>query len=296
MRISTSLLYQRGVDAIELQQKKLSDTEIQLATGERLDSPADDPFASTRIIALDEEEKLLDQYNRNADYALARLNQEEIALTSAINALQRLRELAVQTANGIYGADDRRAISEEAFQIRDGLLQNANTADESGNYIFAGDKVGSPAFDNNFVYQGDQGERFIQIGKSRQVQTGDSGYAVWENVPNTIGGGNVMEIADSYATELSVNGVQDPNAIDDIDAALNHLITIRSRIGGRVNAIQSEQSSNDSFSLSIQENKSALADLDYAEAISRFQQQLAGLQAAQQSFVQIQGLSLFNYI
>ena len=60
MRISTSLLYQRGVDAIELQQKKLSDTEIQLATGERLDSPAEDPFASTRIIALDEEKKLLD--------------------------------------------------------------------------------------------------------------------------------------------------------------------------------------------------------------------------------------------
>ncbi len=148
MRISTSLLYQRGVNAIESQQVKLSKTEQQLATGERLGSPADDPFASTRIVALEEEQTLLDQYNRNSDYALTRLEQEETALTSAINALQRLRELAVQTANGIYGAEDRRAVSEEAYQIRDGLLQVANTTNEDGEYIFSGNRMDTPAYDN----------------------------------------------------------------------------------------------------------------------------------------------------
>lgn len=295
MRISTSLMFQRGVNAIESQQVKLSKTEQQLATGERLGSPADDPFASTRIIALEEEKTLLDQYNRNSDYAMARLNQEETALTSAINALQRLRELAVQTANGIYSAEDRRAISEEAYQIRDGLLQSANTTNEDGEYIFSGNRMNTPAYDNTFNYQGDQGQRYIQIGKSRQVETADSGYVVFENIPGAVGG-NVMQIADSYAVELDVNGAQDPNAINDIDAAINHLAVIRSRIGGRVNAIESEQGANNSFSESIQKNKSTLKDLDYADAISRFNQELAGLQAAQQSFIKIQNLSLFNYI
>lgn len=295
MRISTSLMFQRGVNAIESQQVKLSKTEQQLATGERLSSPADDPFASTRIVALEEEKTLLDQYNRNSDYALTRLQQEETALTSAINALQRLRELAVQTANGIYSAEDRRAISEEAYQIRDGLLQVANTTNEDGEYIFSGNRMDTPAYDNTFNYQGDQGQRFIQIGKSRQVETSDSGYVVFENVSGAVGG-NVMQIADSYAFELDVNGVQDPNAINDIDAAINHLAVIRSRIGGRVNAVESEKNANDSFSESIQKNKSTLKDLDYADAISRFNQELAGLQAAQQSFIKIQNLSLFNYI
>lgn len=295
MRISTSLMFQRGVDAIESQQVKLSKTEQQLATGERLGSPADDPFASTRIVALEEEKTLLDQYNRNSDYALTRMQQEETALTSAINALQRLRELAVQTANGIYSAEDRRTVSEEAYQIRDGLLQVANTTNEDGEYIFSGNRMDTPAYDNTFNYQGDQGQRFIQIGKSRQVETSDSGYVVFENVPGAVGG-NIMQIADSYAFELDVNGVQDPNALDDIDAAINHLATIRSRIGGRVNAVESEKNANDSFSESIQKNKSTLKDLDYADAISRFNQELAGLQAAQQSFIKIQNLSLFNYI
>jgi len=294
MRISTSLLYQRGVNAIESQQVKLSKTEQQLATGERLLSPADDPFASTRIVALEEEQSLLDQYNRNSDYALTRLEQEETALTSAINALQRLRELAVQTANGIYSAEDRRAISEEAYQIRDGLLQVANTSNEDGEYIFSGNRMDTPAYDSAFNYQGDQGQRFIQIGKSRQVETGDSGYVVFDNIPGAAGG-NVMQIADSYATFLA-GGTQDPNAINDIDSAINHLAVIRSRIGGRVNAIESEKGANDSFSESIQKNKSTLKDLDYADAISRFNQELAGLQAAQQSFIKIQNLSLFNYI
>lgn len=294
MRISTSLMFQRGVNAIESQQVKLSKTEQQLATGERLSSPADDPFASTRIVALEEEQTLLDQYNRNSDYALTRLQQEETALTSAINALQRLRELGVQTANGIYSAEDRQAISEEAYQIRDSLLQVANTTNEDGEYIFSGNRMDTPAYDNAFNYQGDQGQRFIQIGKSRQVETADSGYVVFENIPGAVGG-NVMQIADSYATFLAA-GTQDPNALNDIDAAINHMAVIRSRIGGRVNAIESEQGANDSFSESIQKNKSTLKDLDYADAISRFNQELAGLQAAQQSFVQIQNLSLFNYI
>jgi len=287
-------LYQRGVNAIESQQVKLSKTEQQLATGERLSSPADDPFASTRIVALEEEETLLNQYNRNSDYALTRLEQEETALTSAINALQRLRELAVQTANGVYSTQDRQAISEEASQIRDGLLQVANTTNEDGEYIFSGNRMDTPAFDNTYTYQGDQGQRSIQIGKSRQVETGDSGYVVFENIPGATGG-NVMQIADNYATFLAA-GTQDPNAINDIDAAINHLAVIRSRIGGRVNAVNSEQGANDSFSESIQKNKSMLKDLDYADAISRFNQELAGLQAAQQSFIKIQNLSLFNYI
>ncbi len=126
------------------------------------------------------------------------------------------------------------------------------------------------------------------------METSDSGYVVFENVPGAVGG-NVMQIADSYATFLD-GGTQDPNAIDDIDAAINHLAVIRSRIGGRVNAVESEKGANDSFSESIQKNKSTLKDLDYADAISRFNQELAGLQAAQQSFIKIQNLSLFNYI
>jgi flagellar hook-associated protein 3 FlgL len=50
------------------------------------------------------------------------------------------------------------------------------------------------------------------------------------------------------------------------------------------------------LSLQHQENLSKLQDLDYAKAISEFTQQQVQLEAAQKSFVQISGLSLFNYL
>ena len=63
-----------------------------------------------------------------------------------------------------------------------------------------------------------------------------------------------------------------------------------------VNAIDGQRSNNESFVLLIEQHRSELEDLDYGEAISRFNQEMLALQAAQQSFVKVQGLSLFNFI
>ena len=302
MRISTSLLYQRGVNSINDQQSTLSSTQTQLSTGERLQAPSDDPFAATRIVALDEKEKALDQYQRNANVATLRLEQEEVALTGVVNTLQRLSELAIQGANESLTAPDREALSFEAFQLVESLLQLSNTVDASGEYIFSGDKTDTVTYEEGpqgtFSYKGDHGQRLLQIGSSREVAVGDSGYSVFENIPVTAGGTkNIMEIAYDFADALATdNSANISDSIGDIRASLLQISTKRSVIGGRINAIESEVNANESFSLLIVKNRSDLADLDYAEAISRFQQELAGLQAAQQSFVQIQNLSLFNYL
>jgi len=284
---------------MEGQQAKLSATQEQLATGERLKSPSDDPFASTRIVALDEQQSRIAQYQRNADMASMRLTLEETALTSAINTLQRVRELAVQGANGTLSPADRQLISVEAFEHMEAILQISNSRDSSGEYIFSGDKSTTVAFvydgAGNFTYQGDQGQRFLQIGSSREVAVGDSGYDVFENVDAAAGPTNLMQVVYDFANALST-GTSNPDSIGDLDAAINQLVSKRSGVGARQNAIDSEVSANESFILMVQENRSQLADLDYADAVSRFQQQLAGLQAAQQSFLQIQNLSLFNII
>ena len=64
----------------------------------------------------------------------------------------------------------------------------------------------------------------------------------------------------------------------------------------RLNRIDSLRESNDAFTLQLQETLSEVRDLDVTEAISRLNLQLVALQAAQQSYVRIQGLSLFNFL
>ena len=73
-------------------------------------------------------------------------------------------------------------------------------------------------------------------------------------------------------------------------------MNLRAKVGARMNAIDDQKDANDAFDLAVTTVRSSLEDLDYAEAISRFNQQLTALQAAQQSFIKIQDMSLFNFM
>jgi flagellar hook-associated protein 3 FlgL len=81
-----------------------------------------------------------------------------------------------------------------------------------------------------------------------------------------------------------------------IDQAMNNLTNVRATIGARQNAIDNQQSANSDLITASQTAQSALQDLDYTSAATRLSQQTLALQAAQQSFVKMQNLSLFNYI
>lgn len=82
----------------------------------------------------------------------------------------------------------------------------------------------------------------------------------------------------------------------EIDNALESTSNIRSSVGARLNTIDVQLDNNESFKLTAQETLSNLQDLDYAEAASRLNLQLTGLQAAQQAFIRVQSLSLFNFL
>ena len=82
----------------------------------------------------------------------------------------------------------------------------------------------------------------------------------------------------------------------DMDQSLGRILDVRSRIGARLNTVDKQMEINESFSLQMKETLSSIQDLDYAEAITRMNLQLTGLQAAQNAYTKIQDLSLFNYI
>jgi flagellar hook-associated protein 3 FlgL len=67
-------------------------------------------------------------------------------------------------------------------------------------------------------------------------------------------------------------------------------------VGGRLNALDSQRNVNDGFVIESKASLSQIEDLDYVSAIALFESQLLALQAAEQAFVKVQGLSLFNYL
>ncbi|HID45550.1 MAG TPA: flagellar hook-associated protein 3 [Chromatiaceae bacterium] len=300
MRISTGQWYRQGVNAMLNNQSTLSKTQLQLATGQRMLAPSDDPGAATRVLELDQLLSAVSQYQRNGDAAESRLRREENVLESSGDILQRVRELAVRAVNGSLSAGDRQAIATEAREHLAGLLSMANATDTNGETIFGGYRTDVPAFVDdgagNFTYQGDQGQRLMQIGSARHVATNDPGSSVYMGIDDGNGGiTDAFSILNDFITDLD-NNTPSGTTLTALDNAMDQIQTVRTKIGGRMNAIENQRGINDSFGLVMEQNRSILEDLDYGEAVSRLQQQQLILQASQQSFMKVEGLSLFNYL
>ena len=81
-----------------------------------------------------------------------------------------------------------------------------------------------------------------------------------------------------------------------MDAAQESISRVRSGVGSRMVEVETQQNINSSMDLQYEETLSRLQDVDYAEAVSNLTQQKTYLEAAQQSFLKVSNLSLFNYL
>ena len=86
------------------------------------------------------------------------------------------------------------------------------------------------------------------------------------------------------------------DVLADLDTALSNFIETRTSVGGRGRALDDQEIQNEKFVFDMQTTLSVIEDLDFTEAISRFNIEQVALQAAQQAYAQVQDLSLFNFI
>ncbi len=84
--------------------------------------------------------------------------------------------------------------------------------------------------------------------------------------------------------------------LDQLDSVMTHISSQRADSGIRLQVLESQKNRHLDTELNITTGKSNIEDLDFAKAIAEFEQSKVALQASQQTFTQIQGLSLFNYI
>lgn len=85
-------------------------------------------------------------------------------------------------------------------------------------------------------------------------------------------------------------------SLQQMDQATDHFLGIRAQVGVRLATLDSVDASRESMDIDLKSTLSDLRDLDYADAMTKMNQQLVGLQAAQLSYSKISNLSLFNYL
>lgn len=189
MRISTNQIYTQNLRAISDNQRALSETQDQLATGKKLIKPSDDPVGAAKLIRITEELDKITQYNRNTNLLKSSLEQQETVLSSIKDSANRARVLTVQSGNGIITSDDKNAIASEMKQIRNEIFDLMNAQNSGGEYIFAGYQSQTQAFSynyanpgNKFSFNGDTGTNVIRVSDSVTLKTTSSGQDIFQNV------------------------------------------------------------------------------------------------------------------
>ena len=84
--------------------------------------------------------------------------------------------------------------------------------------------------------------------------------------------------------------------LDNLDQSLSHLLDHRAGVGARMNSLDTQQDVHETNVIQLKESISSLEDLDYAEAVTELNLRLTALQAAQQAYIKIQNISLFQYL
>lgn len=151
MRITNNMMISNMMQNLNKTMLRMNQRQMQAATGKRIHASSDDPLGMTRAMKIRTDIKELEQYKSNSLEALSRLETTETAIKDSINALQRIRELAVQASNGILTTEDGIKIKKEIDQLKDQLISIGNTS-YSGNYIFSGKKTDQRLLDHRGNY------------------------------------------------------------------------------------------------------------------------------------------------
>lgn len=317
MRLSTSMIFDQQVRGISDAQSSWLKVGTQLSTGRRVNNPSDDPIAASRAIVLSQSQTKSSQYATARSFANQSLSLEENSLSSVTSSITKAQEIIVAASTGTLSDDDRASYATQLQGIRDEILNQANSKDGSGRYIFAGYKTDVAPFSDTaggVTYVGGTEAITQKVDESRTMSVSDTGSSVFMAITS-----NAKPEPDGTPSEKSLFAMLD-GAIaalkvpqENADAAttqsftdtmnktnrglsnsLNNVLTVRSAIGTQMAELDTLDGQGDDRDLILSSQMSDLVDVDYTAAISSYTMQQTALQASYKTFTDMSQMSLFQ--
>jgi flagellar hook-associated protein 3 FlgL len=137
-RVSTDMSNNDMMYHLSLRQYRMDEMQNKIGSQTRVQNLRDDPMAASRSTRYQSVLTRMQQYSGNVDAAQGELRFAEGYLTEGVDILQRIRELAVQGANGTYNKEQLGMMAGEVNQLMDELVKVANSQDTAGRFVFSG--------------------------------------------------------------------------------------------------------------------------------------------------------------
>lgn len=304
----------------------------ELSTGLRVFDPGDSPYAATIQVTNNQIDRF-EGYNKAISTSKMKLEQQSGILDEANGLVIRAMELATQAANETNSYKERAQIAPEVFEIREALVQLANSK-FSGQYLWHGTNIDTPPFiEDSYTTPatGPESRRYvfddstlgatdissINITDSLEVQINSRGDDVWGSVIGAVerlgralvgytsdpattsastlpdGNGTQLTLPDDFSTQTA----EIINTIDLLKESRETSIQLeRVSLGGRVSRIENAENLVENTIFSAKELLSSLRDANFEESASNLAMARTGLEATYAIISQILNLSIIDYL
>ena len=269
--VNTNVNASIAQNALVKNERSMNTAMERLSTGQRINAAKDDAAGLAISSRMTSQIRGLDMAVRNANDAISMISTADGAMTEVSNMLQRMRELAVQSANGTTTSADRSYLNSEYQNLITEIERIAQNTQWNGRSILQGDA--GKASDSNVTFQvGANAGQTIGVNFGDISQSGGTSFQTFEI--SAAGAGSFIT-ATTTASALTTASA----ALTKIDSAISAVSTQRSTFGAAVNQLTYAIDNLASVKVNSEAARSRISDTDYAVETS----ELARTQIIQQA-------------
>lgn len=267
MRVTQNMLSNNMLRHLMNSQSKMDKYLEQLYTGKKISRPSDDPVIAMKGMNYRTQVIEVEQYKRNTAEVHNWMENSESALNESILSLQRMRELAVQASNSTYSDDELQSIKEEVEQLKDHLIDLANT-NVNGKYIFNGTNTKEkPLTVENGEYTFPEQTTPVKIEVYHNI--GIQANVDAEDIFNE----DLFNDIDKFIAHLNNEGEEDElvdigESLANLDKGIDNFINARADLGARMNRLELIESRLEQQEIIATRTMSENEDIHFEEAIT----------------------------
>ncbi|HEX5284319.1 MAG TPA: flagellin [Bryocella sp.] len=282
---------------IQNTQQALNRSVEQLASGQRVALPSDDPAAAAADLASLASSASVDSYTRNGNAVLSQVHMADSALSSVISELNQAVSLGTQGADGTMNSADRASIATQVQSILSEVVSQANTT-FNGVSLFAGTAGVTEAFvadsssATGYTYQGNDGVNSAMIGSNLQVNVNVPGDQIFTN-----SNGNVLRSLQQLVSALNSGAANDIGAaVAAVSTAITNVSQQRVIYAGTVKQIDGQESYLSQETISLTAQQQSLMGIDMATAVTNMTQAQIAHSAVLAAAAKVLPTSLLDYL
>jgi flagellar hook-associated protein 3 FlgL len=297
MRITQQMMIHNVSRTLSQNTEKLNKAQSIVSSGKKITTASDDPVGMSHILDCRKTVASIDQYSRNITQANTGLNLADATLSDIQALLNQAKSVALAQANGTSSDDDRQIAAGQLQQIRDQIIQMANT--KNGNqYLFGGQNTVTPPYDPDHPelgFQGDDSQKQIVIGDGVTLDVHVSGKQAFGGT--AAGTADPVEALTTLISGLKANDSSAAaSSLDSLNKCVAQISNTQAAVGITLNHLDAAETHLSDLKLNIQALLSNTEEADYTQAVTDLTVQQNAYQASLAVAAKIVQPTLLDYL